>query len=1034
MVMGLAALLRGQEATLLVPGIVIERQLAAGEVHPHRLTLARGDFVRLTIEQQGVDVAASLLRPDGTPLVTVDAMDDEFRPETMVGIADVDGTYLAMIRPAAARANGRYSLLLDQPKPAAAGDDVRVEAERVFARGRARCDVNNAATWPDALADFKTARGHYRSLEDRPGEMKSLIEIGVVENYLSRPEALEPAEAAERLARALDDRPALARILRVKASIYRLAGDLRIAAQAVEQATEINRALGNRPAEMRSLNFTANMYMNLGEFEVSIALFEEALPIARAINDSSFESTILGNLGQLYARLGEFGRALPLYGRALSIARETNNPRTLAGTLNALSAVQVSSGNHVKARELLTESLGLVRKMGDGVLEAAALNLLGATHFATGAYSEALDRYAASLTILRPLADLTETARALEGTGRTLHRLGQNERALESLQEALSIRRRLRHVFQESNLLRNLAEVEHEQGRFAEALGHARAAVELDETVRARITSPELRASYVANEQDKYELLIDILQQRDAVEPARGYAAMAFEASERARARVLLESLLDARVDLRRGIAPALLERERSLQKRLNDASTQLSRAFARTNTGEQSNAAQTFERLSGDYQQLQVQIRQQSPHYAAVMQPRPLDAAAIQNTILDPETVLLEFALGEERSWLWAMSSKSLTSVELPPRREIEAAARSLYEQLTARQKRHAESRLAYDRRVTAADARLEKDAAAVSRMLLGGIASQLNAEWRTKRLVIVPAGGLQYLPFAALPSPGARASLAASHEIGYIPSASVLAVLRREAAGRTPAPRTLAILADPVFETADPRVTLKSLRTVAQDHDATASRAQTVVDGLYSRIPLSRLPFSRDEAYAIASLSKTNDSKDTLVAVDFKASREAVLGGLLSGYRVVHLATHGVIDTERPALSSLIFSLVDERGRRQNGYLRLPDIYNMRLDADLVVLSACQTALGKEIKGEGLVGLTRAFVYAGAPRVLASLWQVSDLATAELMKKFYRGMLRERRSPAAALRAAQVEMSQDPRWRSPFFWAGFVLQGEWR
>jgi len=1032
---GLAALLHGQEATLLVPGATVERQLAAGEVHTHRLTLARGDFVRVTIEQKGIDVAAALLRPDGSPLVAVDAMDDEFRPETIVAIVDADGTYTATIRPAAtARTNGRYVIRLDQPKPAAAGDDRRVEAERVFARGRARVDVNNAATWPEALADYRIARDHYRALGDRPGELKSLIEIGVVENYLSKPEALDAAAQGERLARALDDRAALARVLRMKGSIYRLAGDLRAAADAVEQATEINRALGNRPAEARSLNFAALMYLNMGEIESAIALFEQALPIARATNDRFFESAIVTNLGTLYSRLGEDTKAESFYERSLAIARAANNPRVIFTSLNSLGAQQAVLGNHAKARELFAESRSLARKMGDRTLEASSLIHLGGSYRFAAAYKEALEQYAEALAIERQLGELPEIARALEGTGRALHRLGENDRAFEALQEALAIRRRLRHLPHESSVLRDLAEVERDRGHVGEALDHAQRAVDLDETLRSRITSPELRASYVAAEQNKYELLIAILQQRHASEPAHGYAAMALDVSERARARVLLESLLDARVDLRQGIAPALLERERSLQKQLNEASTQLSRALDASTTGAQSSAAQTFERLSGEYQQLQVQLRQQSPHYAAVMQPQPLDTAAIRNTVLDADTVLLEYALGEERSWLWALSSEDVVSVELPPRRQIDDAARSLYEQLTARQKRHQENRDAYGRRVAAGDARLEKDAAAVSRMLLGGIAQRLNAEWRTKRLAIVPAGGLQYLPFAALPAPGTSRTLAATHEIVYIPSASVLAVVRREAAGRTPAPRTLAILADPVFETADPRVTSKNQRTVAPDDIATATRAQTVVDGLYSRIPLSRLPFSRDEAYAIASLSESKDAKDTLLAVDFKASRTAVLGGMLSGYRVVHLATHGVLDTERPALSSLIFSLVDERGRRQNGYLRLPDIYNMRLDADLVVLSACQTALGKEIKGEGLVGLTRAFVYAGAPRVLASLWQVSDLATAELMKKFYRGMLREHLSAAAALRTAQVEMSQDPRWRSPFFWAGFVLQGEWR
>jgi CHAT domain-containing protein len=195
--------------------------------------------------------------------------------------------------------------------------------------------------------------------------------------------------------------------------------------------------------------------------------------------------------------------------------------------------------------------------------------------------------------------------------------------------------------------------------------------------------------------------------------------------------------------------------------------------------------------------------------------------------------------------------------------------------------------------------------------------------------------------------------------------------------------------------------------------------------------RAGFARLPFSREEASAIASLA---NPQTRFVATDFRASRATVLGGALAGHRIVHLATHGIVDNQRPALSGLLLSLFDERGAPRNGFLRLHDIYNMRLDADLVVLSACQTALGKEIQGEGLIGLTRAFMYAGASGVIATLWQVSDAATAELMKRFYRGLLKEGLTPAAALRAAQRDMSHDARWSAPYYWAGFVLQGDWQ
>jgi CHAT domain-containing protein len=537
----------------------------------------------------------------------------------------------------------------------------------------------------------------------------------------------------------------------------------------------------------------------------------------------------------------------------------------------------------------------------------------------------------------------------------------------------------------------------------------------------------------VATQQDKYELFVDILQAEHAADPSAGYAAEALHVNERARARVLLDSLLDAHVDLREGIDAALLDRERVLQKQLNDSSAQLSRLLAGKHTNQQTEAAaRKLDDLTRDYQELQAEIRRRSPRYAAVMQPQPLEAADIQSSVLASDTVLLEIALGEERSWLWAVTPQKISSTELPPRRTIDAAARSLYERFVARQKHSGDSAVEYAGRVAAADAQLGREAAGVSQLLFGGIADRLNGDWRGKRLVIVAEGTLEYLPFAALPVPDSgrakeRVPLVTRHEIVTIPSATILAVLRREITARQPARKAIAILADPVFEPTDPRVRAKP----AAGDRAGAIPGSPVAWPPRLRAGLVRLPFSRGEAEAIALLAPPGD---VYKATDFKASRETATDGTLADYRLVHFATHGVVDAERPALSGLVLSLVDELGAPRNGYLRLHDIYNMRLNADLVVLSGCDTALGKEIKGEGLIGLTRAFMYAGAPRIVASLWQVSDLATAELMKKFYAGMMQRHLPPAAALRAAQLAMAADPRWSAPYYWAGFVMQGDWQ
>jgi CHAT domain-containing protein len=301
------------------------------------------------------------------------------------------------------------------------------------------------------------------------------------------------------------------------------------------------------------------------------------------------------------------------------------------------------------------------------------------------------------------------------------------------------------------------------------------------------------------------------------------------------------------------------------------------------------------------------------------------------------------------------------------------------------------------------------------------------LAAELKQKRLVVVAEGVLQYVPFSALPSPGAERPLIIEHEIVTLPSASVLAVLREEFANRKPASKAVAVLADPVFSATDSRLTGKTsaAEVGAASFDAVRSAEESGLGGLV------RLRFSRQEAEEIARLA---GDKRNLKALDFSANRAVATDARLSDYRIVHFATHGLINNQHPDLSGIVLSLVDEQGRPQNGFLRLYDLYNLKLNADLVVLSACQTALGKEIKGEGLVGLTRGFMYAGAPRVVASFWRIDDRATADIMRRFYEAMLKDGLPPAAALRAAQVSMLNDKRWQSPHFWAAFTLQGEWR
>jgi CHAT domain-containing protein len=335
------------------------------------------------------------------------------------------------------------------------------------------------------------------------------------------------------------------------------------------------------------------------------------------------------------------------------------------------------------------------------------------------------------------------------------------------------------------------------------------------------------------------------------------------------------------------------------------------------------------------------------------------------------------------------------------------------------------------------------------LSRMILGPAAQLLGG----KRLLIVSDGALQYIPFEALPAPDGEESLESvpliiEHEVVTSPSASVMAVLRRQFDKRTSAPKAVVILADPVFEKSDPRVkNAKSgqdgkVQRAAKERQMTGSRSfasigtshlmrsATDVQLRGSGTQWPRLVFTRQEAAAILAVAPTGEGME---ALDFQANRATATSPALDQFRIIHFATHGLLNSEHPDLSGLVLSLVNEKGEPENGFLELQDIYNLSLTADLVVLSACETGLGKEVKGEGLVGLTRGFMYAGAGRVVASLWKVDDVATAEMMGRFYRGMLKEGLRPAAALRQAQMEMQKQKRWTDPYYWAAFTIQGDW-
>lgn len=836
------------------------------------------------------------------------------------------------------------------------------------------------------LVEFRTATDANRN---RVAAQKLFTEAKALRNertQQSYQQAIEKYDAAFVIWQNLNDKLMQAFTLHEVGMIYGDIGQYQRAIDSHSKAAALYKELKLAKGEADVTTNIGWVFGELGDTQNRLAMYDRAAAIYKTAGD--IDPVLISNFGSTYARLGQYQRALDIHLRVLELRRPLQEPLGLGVTLRNIGDCYEHLGDKQKAVDFFNESLVFMQKAGN--------------HF-----------YTASTMI---------------NLGLIYDSLGQKEKALDYLNQSLRIRRTISDQKGIAYALFYIARVERDLGNLSEARNRIEAALSLAESLRTRVASQQLRRAFAASSQQFREFYIDLLMSLHKENPAQQLDRLAFNASENGRARTLLDLLSEANAEIHHGVAPELLERKRSLEQSIAAKADSQIRLLSEKHTEEQATAAAIeIAALTSEYEQLEAQIRDKSPQYAALTRPLPLKLEETQKQVLDSETLLLEYSLGDQKSFLWAVTPDSIKSYELPNRAVVEPLARRVYELLIARNKNVANETLEQRRRrLESGDAEYLKAAMSLSQVILGPAAAEL----KNKRLLIVSDGVLQFVPFAGLPDPTTARPLMADHEIVTAPSTAVVALLRHETTNRKPAPKTLAVFADPVFSTNDPRVLTAKLAHAARDEktDGTDAVRSASEVGLGD---LRRLRFSRQEADEITRYA-TNELK--LEAVDFKASRALATSAELGQYRIVHFATHGLINNTHPELSGVVLSLVDEKGRPQNGFLRLYDLYNLKLSADLVVLSACQTALGKEIRGEGLVGLTRGFMYAGAPRVVASLWQIDDRATAEFMKRFYEGMLGQKLRPAAALRAAQASMYKDPRWHQPHYWAAFTLQGEWK
>jgi CHAT domain-containing protein/Tfp pilus assembly protein PilF len=935
---------------------------------------------------------------------------------------------------------GRASALLQ------ANDDKLGQSFILNEIGSVYRDLGNRLS---ALEYYERALTLRRDAMDQWGQAQILNNIGLIYAKTgNQKKALEFYSQALPLWRTVQDRYREVITLNNIAGALDELGELTLALENLKQVLSFSQQAGETRLEAYVHNNIGKIYDSWAESQPALDEYNDALQLFRTAEDHGGEVLVLDNIAMVYAGLGDTQRALDILNKALVICETLNDPGNKVNTLTNIGYVYGLQGSHKEALYYFELAQPLGQQINDRKAVAYSKVSAGMAYTSLGEPQKALNYFREALEIQRKLEDRRGQAITLDKMGQAYAMSGELTSALDSYQQALAQWVDIGDRQGQASSLYRIASLERDRGNWPVARDKIEEAISIIESLRTKMTSHQLRLNYLSAKNDYYGLYIDVRMQLYAQDRSEANVTAALHASEQARARNLLDLLTEAHAEIRRGIEPKLIDQERQLERELNARSASLIMLRSQKREVDAATVEEKLNSLIDEYQKLQTRIRATSKSYVALKQPQPLGAKEIQQQLSDDDTLLLEYALGDQRSYLWAITRTTIQGYPLPSRAEIEKAALAVRNLLTAYEPpKPDEDKIKYVEKLQRSSTQYRQSAAVLSQMVLSPVAAQLG----NKRLVIVLDGALQFVPFEALPEPVAaslskttRSRAAAAmdnlrllvqkNEIAYLPSASTVALIRNSP--RRPTDKTIAVLADPVFSANDDRILVANKSPADQATNQlqanTLSRALRDIGDSGDGFNLERLRHTLIEAEGVMALVPAGSG---MMAVSFDANRAKALSQELGEYRVVHFATHGLLDDKHPELSGIVLSMVNEKGEPQDGFLQLHDIYNLRLPVDLVVLSACRTGIGKQVRGEGLIGLTQGFMYAGAGGVVASLWKVDDEATAALMERFYSHLIKERMSAAAALKAAKVDiMRQREQWRTPYYWAGFVLQGDWK
>jgi CHAT domain-containing protein len=816
-----------------------------------------------------------------------------------------------------------------------------------------------------------------------------------------------------------------AKVLLELAYVYMSKDELLIGLDKARKSFDISIQINDLRGKVIAQNAIAVLKSKLGFKQEALNIFLESEKLFP--NDIDFweRGCMYNHLAEIFFEYYEPKIALNYHLKALDLFQKEKHLSGQLVTLPRLGIINFQLNNESIGLEYFNTGLKLARQTESDYFFALMNQDLGNLYFETDK-AKALKYFKIAQPIFENLEIRTHLAIIQSKVGMIYQSQGKIDTAREYFNSALKFNRETKNRFSEAQNLYNIANLYANENNYKTALDFAEQSISITENLSSEVINSKLKTTFFSSVAERYELYINLLVKRYEQSPNENYAVQALQAAEKSRARSMLENLSLAEVNFSKDATPGIVKREKEIRVLLNSKADKLTDLLSsNTEKIETEKLDNEINELEHELEEIKATLKQNSPIYSAIKNPAPFDIAEFQRNILDENSLLLEFSFGKEESYLWLVGKTEINSYVLPSRGQIESRIEKLRKLIDSRQILEGETTENYQARIAGDETEFEQEAQVFSNELLGQIADKI----KDKRLIIVPDGKLHYFPIAALPFPNSTENIPIllTNETIYQPSAATLSLLTQIDKKPIVEPKNLLVFSDPIFSKQDPRISAAS----DENQNEMSFIKKENFRFAESLTALSRLNASRDEADSIVEIVGASDST---IFTGAAATRENALDAATADYKIVHFATHGLINEERPELSGIVLSQVNENGNNQNGVVRLQDIYAMNLTADLVVLSACSTGVGKEVKGEGLMSLNNAFLQTGAKTVISSLWKVDDYATRELMKNFYRELTSGTVTTSEALRRAQIKMRQNPQYQSPFYWAAFTVQGDFQ